>query len=137
MANISLRIDFGTSAETRVGPGKIALLEAIVREKSISAAARGLGMSYRRAWLLVDAMNRLFHAPVVTTAKGGQQGGGAELTKTGLEVLETYRAIETGAAEAGRRGLRALSALLPAASTAPARRTTGAKTRIRKTRASR
>ncbi len=135
MANISLRIDFGKGAETRIGPGKIALLEAIVRERSISAAARDLGMSYRRAWLLVDAMNHLFHSPVVTTATGGQQGGGAELTKTGTEVLETYRAIETAATQAGLGGLRTLSALVSGSSAAAVRRKPAAKARTRKTRA--
>jgi molybdate transport system regulatory protein len=135
VANISLRIDFGKGAETRIGPGKIALLEAIVRERSISAAARELDMSYRRAWLLVDAMNRLFHSPVVVTATGGQQGGGAELTKTGIEVLETYRAIETGAAQSGRGGLRTLSALVAGSSSGSAPRTPAAKARARKTRA--
>jgi molybdate transport system regulatory protein len=134
VANISLRIDFGKGAETRVGPGKIALLEAIVRQRSISAAARELGMSYRRAWLLVDAMNRLFHSPVVTTATGGQQGGGAELTKTGIEVLATYRAIETAATQAGLGGLRTLSALVSGSSPPTVRRKPVAKSRTGKTR---
>jgi molybdate transport system regulatory protein len=132
VANISLRIDFGAGPETRIGPGKIALLEAIVRERSISAAARDLSMSYRRAWLLVDAMNRLFHSPVVTTATGGQQGGGAELTKTGVEVLKTYRAIERAATRAGVGGLRTLSALVSGSSPATARRRPAAKARMRK-----
>jgi len=77
-----------------MGPGKAALLEAIQDTGSISQAARKLGMSYRRAWLLVDAMNRSFVEPLVTASTGGEGGGGARVTACGLAVLEEYRAME-------------------------------------------
>ena len=78
MGNVRLtvRVDFG--ADRALGPGKIRLLEAIGKTGSISRAGRALGMSYRRAWLLVDDMNRSFRAPVVATQPGGVQGGGAD-----------------------------------------------------------
>ena len=78
MPRIFLRVDLAPKG--RIGPGKIALLEQIDLTGSISAAGRALGMSYRRAWLLVDELNRLFAAPVVTTQMGGSHGGGAALT---------------------------------------------------------
>lgn len=87
-----LRIVFG--AALRLGPGKIDLLEAIGRTGSISAAGRELGMSYRRAWVLVDAVNKMFTRPVVTTAAGGAQGGGAQLTAFGRDLVTAYRRIE-------------------------------------------
>ena len=74
-----------------IGPGKADLLAAIETTGSISGAARSMGMSYRRAWLLVDTMNTAFRSPLVTTAKGGAEGGGASLTPTGQKVLEEYR----------------------------------------------
>lgn len=83
-----------------IGPGKVALLEAIAATGSISAAARALGMSYRRAWTLVDEMNRGFAQPVVDTAAGGLQGGGAVLTEVAQGIVERYRAAETKAARA-------------------------------------
>lgn len=78
----------------RLGPGKIDLLEAVGRTGSISAAGRDLGMSYRRAWLLVDAVNRLFKEPVVVASVGGSHGGGAELTDLGRALVAAYRRIE-------------------------------------------
>lgn len=87
-----LRIKYGE--EIAIGPGKIAVLEAIAETGSISAAGRKLGMSYRRAWLLVDQMNQYFKAPVVRAATGGTQGGGTALTSVGLEVIQLYRTIE-------------------------------------------
>lgn len=83
-----------------IGPGKAALLEAIAASGSISAAGRALGMSYRRAWLLVDSMNRHWRSPLVITAHGGRQGGGAALTDFGARVLANYRALEMALAEA-------------------------------------
>ncbi len=80
--------------EIAFGPGKADLLLAIVEAGSISAAAKRMGMSYRRAWLLVDTMNRCFTQPLVETAKGGNQGGGAHLTELGLEVLARYRELQ-------------------------------------------
>lgn len=74
------------------GPGKAALLDAIAARGSISAAARALGMSYRRAWLLTDEMNRCFQTRLVQSAPGG--GGGATLTPEGQEILNAYRTLE-------------------------------------------
>ena len=94
MGNVRLtvRIDFG--ADRALGPGKIRLLEAIGKAGSISRAGRALGMSYRRAWLLIDDMNRCFRAAVVATQPGGVKGGGAALTPFGVALIENYRAIE-------------------------------------------
>jgi len=76
-----------------MGPGKADLLDAIVRHGSISAAARALGMSYRRAWLLVDTMNRCWAEPLVLTVTGGAPGSGASLSPLGTRVLGWYRAL--------------------------------------------
>ena len=80
-----------------IGPGKAELLRHIREEGSISAAARAMNMSYRRAWLLVDTMNHCFLAPVVSTATGGSHGGGAHLTEMGEEILTRYEAMEAKA----------------------------------------
>jgi molybdate transport system regulatory protein len=77
-----------------LGPGKVDLLEAIERKGSISAAAREMDMSYRRAWLLVEALNQMFSKPVVISATGGAHGGGAQITEFGKEVAAAYRRIE-------------------------------------------
>ena len=106
----SIRILFG--AASSLGPGKIALLEAIARCGSISAAAREMGMSYRRAWLLVEAMNQAFKQPAVMAATGGKRGGGAEVTPFGQDLLARYRKIEAKAAAAVARDLQALNKLL-------------------------
>lgn len=108
MGNIrlTLRIDFGP--DRALGPGKIRLLEAIRNTGSISKAGRSLSMSYRRAWLLVDDMNRCFREPVVATKPGGARGGGAALTPFGAELIENYRAIEAGAAAAAKAQMHAL-----------------------------
>jgi molybdate transport system regulatory protein len=95
MAAPRLRVLLGEAVA--IGPGKADLLEAIGREGSISAAARSMGMSYRRAWLLVDTMNRSFKAPLVESAAGGRGGGGAALSVMGQEVLSRYRAMEAKA----------------------------------------
>jgi len=92
-----------------VGPGKIDLLEAIDTAGSITAAARSLGMSYRRAWLLVDTMNRCFRTPVVEAEAGGKHGGGARLTRLGRDVIDRYRRIERNAARAAAADIRALT----------------------------
>jgi molybdate transport system regulatory protein len=102
---LSLRIDL---PEGRIGPGKIALLEAIGREGSISAAGRALGMSYRRAWELVDSLNTVMGAPVVAASPGGRRGGGAALTEAGVKLVADYRAIERAAHRAAEARLAAL-----------------------------
>jgi molybdate transport system regulatory protein len=77
-----------------LGPGKVDLLEAIERKGSISAASREMGMSYRRAWLLVDALNTMFGKPLVLAAPGGVHGGGAQITELGKKIAAAYRRIE-------------------------------------------
>ena len=110
VAQFRLRIT--QANEIAVGPGKVALLEAIVTTGSITAAAKALGMSYRRAWLLVDSMNHMFKLPVVDAAKGGKQGGGTSVTATGLKVIECYRRIDADALKAGARDIKKLNSLL-------------------------
>lgn len=95
-----------------MGPGRADLLEAIESSGSISAAARRLHMSYRRAWQLVDAMNQSFAEPLVDTSTGGRGGGGARLTRLGREVIARYRAMEECAAEAVRTDLEDFLRLL-------------------------
>lgn len=95
-AAISVRIDFPKGC--RIGPGKIRLLETIGETGSISAAGRAMGMSYKRAWTLVDELNRMFTEPLVASRHGGVQGGGADLTAFGRTVVEAYRAVESEAA---------------------------------------
>ncbi len=95
-----------------IGPGKVALLEAIVEAGSITAAAKALGMSYRRAWLLIDSMNQMFKLAVVDAATGGKHGGGASVTATGLTVIECYRRIEKDALKAGERNIKKLTNLI-------------------------
>jgi molybdate transport system regulatory protein len=107
---LTVRIDFG--ADRALGPGKIRLLEAIRKTGSISKAGRSLDMSYRRAWLLVDDMNRCFREPVVTTKPGGAQGGGAALTPFGAGLIEKYRSVEARATVAAKAQLRALQSSL-------------------------
>jgi len=109
-AHLSIRLDL-TSGD-RIGPGKIALLEAIGATGSISAAARRLGMSYRRAWLLVEEVNDALRQPAVTAATGGRRGGGAILTPIGEQVVEHYRAIEGLARSSTNREFRALARLV-------------------------
>lgn len=110
MARLTLRIDFGD--DRAIGPGKIRLLELIAARGSISAAGREMGMSYRRAWLLVDSLNHYFREPVVAAQVGGTHGGGASLTASGRAVVEHYRAIEQAAASAGASHVGALAASL-------------------------
>ena len=106
---IEFRLRIFKGDDIAVGPGKVDLLEAIEASGSISGAARSLGMSYRRAWLLVDTMNRCFRAPLVEAEAGGKRGGGARLTRLGAEVIERYRRIERDAARAGAADIRALA----------------------------
>jgi molybdate transport system regulatory protein len=106
MAKLSIRIDFGP--DSRIGPGKIQLLEQIAALGSIAAGGRALGMSYRRAWELIDELNGIFGRPVVNPKSGGKQGGGAALTALGLELISRYRAIERAAATAAAAQMDAL-----------------------------
>ena len=89
-----------------MGPGKAELVERIAKTGSISAAAREMGMSYRRAWQLVESLNRAFREPVVTTATGGVRGGGARVTPFGLRAAADFRAMEGKASRAIAADLR-------------------------------
>ncbi len=108
MAKLKLTIVLDSGA--RVGPGKVALLESIQQSGSISAAARSMGMDYKRAWLLLDSLNQAFDEPVLAAATGGTRGGGAQLTAFGSELLERYRRVEIMAIEGAESDLAALAA---------------------------
>lgn len=112
MTGEPLKVRMLIGEATTIGPGKTALLEQIGRLGSIAAAARALGMSYRRAWLLVDAMNRDFRQPLVEAATGGAGGGGARVTPAGLDALARYRDMERKATAAIAPDLAAFAALL-------------------------
>lgn len=106
MATLSIRLDL--ASDVRVGPGKIRLLELVAEHGSISAASRALGMSYRRAWLLLDELNRSFPEPVVAAQPGGRSGGGATLTAFGRHLVASYRTIEREAERVAARHLEGL-----------------------------
>jgi molybdate transport system regulatory protein len=91
-------VDFDNVGQ--LGPGKVTLLELIDEHGSIAAAGRAMGMSYRRAWMLVDSLNRCFLEPLVLTQHGGSHGGGAALSGLGRSVVANYRAMESEAAAA-------------------------------------
>src|ERR1700730_9082394 len=110
MESLTLRLGFGS--ERQSGPGKNKLLELIDSCGSISEAGRQMGMSYRRAWLLVDALNHCFREPVVAAAVGGGKGRSPSLTGFGHAVIEHYRAIEKAAETAGAAHVGALTASL-------------------------
>ena len=114
---ISLRLDFGDTV--RLGPGKVQLLELIAELGSISAAGRAMGMSYRRAWLLVDSLNQAFIDPVVATRPGGKADQRAGLTPFGREVVRRFRSMEAAARKAAARDLRALESAIKADAAAP------------------
>jgi len=108
---VRLRLRLVFEGRVMIGPGKADLLELIAETGSIAAAGRRMGMSYKRAWSLVETMNTAFREPVVDRARGGAQGGGARLTETGRAVLDAYRRLEArtladGAGEIGE--IRAL-----------------------------
>jgi molybdate transport system regulatory protein len=110
-AHLTIRVDFG--AFGFLGPGKIALMELVAKHGSIAAAGKEMGMSYRRAWLLVDETNRIFRRPLVDKQTGGSGGGGAQLTEFGRQVISRYRAIERAAAAAAAADIAMLEASLP------------------------
>jgi molybdate transport system regulatory protein len=112
-SGFTLRIRLVHGENLVLGPGRADLLENIQATGSIAAAGREMGMSYKRAWALVEAMNALFRAPVVEAAKGGAGGGGAKLTETGLQVLEAYRGLEAASRQAGAGFLGEIGAALP------------------------
>src|SRR3954471_10562070 len=95
-----------------MGPGKAELVERIGATGSISAAARAMGMSYRRAWQLVDALNRAYREPVIETATGGRRGGGARVTPFGERLVGRFRAMEERASRAIAADLEEFAGLL-------------------------
>ena len=125
---VRFRVDFGR--DVAIGPGKIALLEQIERGGSLSQAARELGMSYRRAWQLLESLNGCFRERVALTAKGGRGGGGATLTRLGRELISAYRAFD---AEIQARAVRRFRLIAPRARhrTSARRRTPRARRRAR------
>ncbi len=106
---LRLRIVFPDGAW--IGPGKADLMEGIAQTGSILQAAQRMGMGYKRAWGLVEALNAMFTQPLIATARGGATGGGASLTETGQIVLESYRTAEAEAARAAAAPVAALQAL--------------------------
>ncbi len=105
-----LRVLLGSAIA--MGPGKADLLDAIRSEGSITGAARSMGMSYRRAWLLVETMNSCFRSPLVETTRGGRRGGGARLTSFGNDILGRYRAMEAKAAASLKSDMAAFRELM-------------------------
>ena len=118
MARLKLKLQLYCGDEIAMGPGKAGLLDAIQRTGSISGAGRDLGMSYRRAWMLVDTMNRCFKAPLVETHPGGGKNAGARVTPEGEKALAAYRAlsaqVEGGIAGADYQALEAAIRNAPA-----------------------
>lgn len=111
---LKLKLQIMCGDEIAMGPGKADLLDAIAAHRSISAAGRALGMSYRRTWLLVDAMNRCWQGPLVATTPGNQKAG-AHLTPLGEAVLAGYRQLQRDAEHASMSGFATIAeALLPA-----------------------
>ncbi|HEY9080341.1 winged helix-turn-helix domain-containing protein [Magnetovibrio sp.] len=109
-AKVRLKIQLnGTS----IGPGKIMLLESVVREGSISSAARAMGMAYRRAWHLLNTLQEAFDQPVITTEMGGKEKGGATLTPLGKDLIDLYRAAEAKACKDSEPLLKMLAKHAP------------------------
>lgn len=108
----AIRLRITVAPDTLLGPGKADLLQGIKETGSIAAAARCMGMSYKRAWYLLDTMNACFREPVATATKGGRSGGGAQLTNTGLAVLAAFRRMEAAAERAVAKEMTKLSALM-------------------------
>jgi molybdate transport system regulatory protein len=107
---LRVRIVFGSGM--MLGPGKADLLTLIRETGSIAAAGRRMGMSYKRAWLLVETMNAMFREPLVESVRGGASGGGAHLTQSGEKVLRHYRQVEKCASAAAGPELDALRTMV-------------------------
>jgi molybdate transport system regulatory protein len=118
---LTLRVDLGPRQS--IGPGKMRLLDAVAETGSISSAGRALGMSYRRAWMLIDDLNSSFRRKVVSTTLGGREGGGAKLTPFGQELVKRYRAIEANATKATRSHVAFLARSMRSAGASAAKRT--------------
>lgn len=113
---IRIRIDF--SDNVNVGPGKIALLEAVKSSGSISDAARSLGMSYRRAWMLINSLKQGFSEAVTVSSTGGKGGGGARVTPFGMNLIKQFRLLER---EAGRLAVQRMAEITPHVMLKPSR----------------
>jgi molybdate transport system regulatory protein len=111
MENPRLWIRLDLANGHHIGPGKIALLEAIRATGSITAAARHLGMSYRRAWLMVENINDALSEPVVTSVQGGSYDGGTVLTDVGQQVIHIYHSVEGLTLTSAHQELRAIARL--------------------------
>lgn len=109
---VQFRMRIRNGDTVALGPGKIALLEAVREHGSISAAARSLEMSYRRAWLLIDELNRSLKSPATISEQGGQKGGGCVLTPVGQDIVRLYRDVEMQAHQACAKQLAALLKLI-------------------------
>nr|WP_228875781.1 winged helix-turn-helix domain-containing protein [Paraburkholderia saeva] len=109
---VRFRMRIQQAGTIALGPGKVSLLEAVQEHGSISAAARSLNMSYRRAWLLMDELNRSLKSPATVSEHGGQSGGGSVLTPVGEEIIRLYRDIEREAAAACATQITALTKLV-------------------------
>jgi molybdate transport system regulatory protein len=109
MIELKLKVQLLRDDEIAFGPGKADLLEAIQATGSIAAAARAMGMSYRRAWLLVEVMNRCFRKPLVETGRGGSERGGTSLTPLGRSALARYRSLQRAVEKAAAPHLRKLA----------------------------
>lgn len=109
---VRFRMRIQQAGTIALGPGKVSLLEAVREHGSISAAARSLNMSYRRAWLLMDELNRSLKSPATVSEHGGQSGGGSVLTPVGEEIVRLYRDIEKEAAAACAAQITALTRLV-------------------------
>jgi len=113
MPHLSIRIDFEPSGSA-LGPGMAQLLERVAETGSIRRAAASMDMSYRKAWLLIQELQKTFDGAVVTAEAGGVSGGGTQLTELGNGLLKIYRRVESRAADAVRADLEALSAMVRA-----------------------
>ena len=112
LPNVKFKIQLLVNDSIALGPGKADLLEAIQEKGSISAAAVHMGMSYKRAWDLVNTMNKSFKQTVVATSVGGDKGGGAQVTDFGSQVLVQYRTIEAKTTLALKTGMSDLLFML-------------------------
>lgn len=110
--DVRFRMRILTGDAVAIGPGKVELLEAVREQGSISAAARVLGMSYRRAWLLIDELNRSLKSPATTSEQGGQSGGGCTLTHVGEAIVRLYREIEVEAQRSCAKQIGELTRLI-------------------------